>query len=181
MKKKRLTYEDWTAITSQRYKQLNMDTDFFKGIVALKYIDEVSTPQIWEFNDKKTVVCDKGMKWLQLIPFNNNYSIAAMINKRNEIELWYIDMIAGYGIDNDGIAYFHDLYLDLVVYPDGTIKIDDMDELVEALEQKIIDHNLYKLALETSEKLQSGILNDIPQLKSLCMKCMKEFEPKYTL
>ena len=150
MKKKRLTYEDWTVITSQRYKQINMDTDIFKGIVALKYIDEVATPQIWEFNGQKTIVCDKCMKWLQLIPYNDNYSIAAMINKRNEIEFWYIDMIADYGIDNDGIAYFHDLYLDLVVYPDGTIKIDDMDELVDAFEQKVINVDLYKLALETS-------------------------------
>lgn len=175
MKKKRLTYEDWTVITSQRYKQINMDTDIFKGIVALKYIDEVATPQIWEFNGKKTVVCDKGMKWLQLIPYNDNYSIAAMINKKNEIELWYIDMIADYGIDNDGIAYFHDLYLDLVVYPDGTIKIDDMDELVDAFEQKVINVDLYKLALETSEKLKNGLLTDIPKLKNLCMKCMDEF------
>lgn len=181
MKKKRLTYEDWMVITSQRYHQLNMDTDFFKGIVALKYIDEVATPQIWKFNDDKIIVCDAGMKWLQMIPFNEKYTITAMINKNNEIELWYIDMIADYGIDNDGIAYFHDLYLDLVVYPDGTIKIDDMDELVEALEQKVITPDLYKLALETSEKLQSGILTDIPQLKNLCIRCMKEFETNYTL
>ena len=37
------------------------------------------------------------------------------------------------GIDADGIPYFDDLYLDLVVYPGGTIIVDDMDELEEAL------------------------------------------------
>ncbi len=37
------------------------------------------------------------------------------------------------GYDEDGVPYFYDLYLDLVVYPDGTVIEDDMDELQEAL------------------------------------------------
>ena len=44
-----------------------------------------------------------------------------MMNEEEEILLWYIDMIAAQGIDADGIPYFDDLYLDLVVYPDGTV------------------------------------------------------------
>lgn len=176
MKKKRLTYDDWTVITSKRYKQMNIDTDFFKGIAALIYIDEVSTPQTWEFNSKTYVVCDNGMKWLQIIPYDDHYAIATMINKRDEIELWYIDMIADYGFDSDDIPYFTDLYLDLVVYPDGAVKVDDMDELIEALEKKIITPHLYELALETSENLQNGILTDIPRLKNLSMSCVNELE-----
>jgi predicted RNA-binding protein associated with RNAse of E/G family len=176
MKKKRLIYDDWTAIISKRYKQINIDTEFFKGIVALLCIDEVSAPQIWEFNGEKIDVCDTDMKWLQMIPYNDNYAITAMVNVENKIELWYIDMIADYGIDSDNIAYFHDLYLDLVVYQNGTIKIDDMDELVEAFEQNIITPDLYKLAIDTSQKLQQGILKDIPQLSKLCMLCMNEIE-----
>ena len=39
-------------------------------------------------------------------------------------------MIAEQGSDADGVPYFLDLYLDLVVYPNGEIKVDDMDELV---------------------------------------------------
>jgi predicted RNA-binding protein associated with RNAse of E/G family len=172
MKKKRLVYDTWTEITSKRYAHMNMDNEFFKGIAAVLYIDEVSSPQSWEFNGEKIVVCDAGMKWLQLIPLNETYAITAMMNSNNEIELWYIDMIADYGVDNDNIPYFHDLYLDLVVYPDGTIKIDDRDELEEAYKQKIITSDLYKLALETSEKLIKGILTDIPKLTELCVMCM---------
>ena len=176
MKKKRLVRDEWTVITSKRYKQMNIDNEFFKGMVALLYIDKVSTPQTWRFNEGKIVVCDTDMKWLQMIPYNDSYAITAMIDEKNEIILWYIDMIADYGVDNDNIAYFHDLYLDLVVHPNGTINIDDMDELVEALEQKIITIDLYKLALETSQKLQRGILMDIPQLSKLCMRCLNEIE-----
>lgn len=33
--------------------------------------------------------------------------------------------------DPNGVPYFNDLCLDLIVYPDGTIVVDDMDELEE--------------------------------------------------
>ena len=47
-------------------------------------------------------------------------------------------MIASQGIYVDVVPYFDDLYLDLVVYPDGTIIVDDMDELGEVLSKKDI-------------------------------------------
>ncbi|MDF2540458.1 MAG: hypothetical protein K0S47_176 [Herbinix sp.] len=174
MKRKRLIYDDWTVISSKRYKQIMLDTKLYKGIVALLIIDEVLAPQIWEFQGVNYIACDKGVKWLQLIPDQQNYVITAMINAKNEIELWYIDMIADYGIDPDHIAYFHDLYLDLVVYPDGAIKEDDRDELDEAYEQKIITDQLHRLALETSQNLQEGFLRDISKLRKLCNYCYDE-------
>ncbi len=91
-------------------------------------IKEVTKPQVWNYNGKDTIVCDKGIKWISILPKDKYYCITAMLDQKEEIIAWYIDMIAGQGVD-DGIPYFYDLYLDLVVYPDGTIIIDDMDEL----------------------------------------------------
>lgn len=42
-----------------------------------------------------------------------------------------------------GTSYFDDLYLDFVVYPDGSVIIDDMDELEAALYQ----HNITEKTL----------------------------------
>lgn len=81
-----------------------------------------------------------------------------MLNQNDEILLWYIDMIADKGIDKDGVPYFDDLYLDLVVYPDRTIIEDDMDELEEALLVKDISKEQYSLAINTSVKLKEGII-----------------------
>ena len=178
MKKKRLIYDEWTCITSKRYTQLKIDNEVFKGIAAMLYIDKVSKPYIWNFNGEEIIVCDSGMKWLQMLPDDGTYVITAMINMKNEIELWYIDMIASHGIDEDNIVYFYDLYLDLIVYPNGTIKVDDMDELVNAFEQNIITKELYELALKTSVSLQNWILKDIPQLKKLSLSCINELEKK---
>lgn len=52
------------------------------------------------------------------------------------------------------------LYLDLVVYPDGTVIEDDMDELQEALEKGDISKQEFDLALNTAEKLKNGLLSD---------------------
>jgi predicted RNA-binding protein associated with RNAse of E/G family len=176
MKRKSFKQDEWKVITAKRYKQITMDDKCFKGIAALLYIDEVTTPQIWQFKSEDIVVCADGMKWLQLLPIEGTYVITAMLNSQNEIELWYIDMIGGYGLDNDIILYMDDLYLDLIVFPDGTIKVDDMDELVEAYENNIINTTLYQLALNTSEELQLGILSDISKLTKLCRQCLSKVE-----
>ena len=70
-----------------------------------------------------------------------------MMDENGKVLLWYIDMTAKQGIDVDGVPYFDDLYLDLVVYPDGTIIVDDMDELEEALSKKDITQEQFFLPL----------------------------------
>lgn len=93
------------------------------------------------------------------------------MNENNEILLWYIDMIAEQGIDADSIPYFDDLYLDLVVYPTGMIKVDDMDELEEALAREEITEEQFNLAINTSNKLIDGLLSDIDSFIDFTMKC----------
>ncbi len=87
--------------------------------------------------------------------------VFAMMNERAEIVLWYIDMIAVQGFDVDNVPYFDDLYLDLIVYPDGTIIVDDMDELEAALVKGSITQDQFFLAIETSIRLKETILSDI--------------------
>ncbi|MBO5523945.1 MAG: DUF402 domain-containing protein [Roseburia sp.] len=150
-----------------------VNSTFFKGYIGLIEIKEVNEVQIWKFNGENITVCDKGLKWLSILPKDDNYCITAMMNEKNEILLWYIDMIAGQGIDAEGIPYFDDLYLDLVVYPDGTIIIDDMDELEEALSKKDITQIQFGLAIETSNKLKNGLLYDIDKFREYTNNCYK--------
>lgn len=64
-------------------------------------------------------------------------------------------------------------YLDLVVYPDGTIIEDDMDELEEALLVKDITEKQYNLAIHTSKKLKEGILSNIETFIEYTYECLK--------
>lgn len=106
-----------------------------------------------------------------MISSNECFCITAMMNEENRILLWYIDMIAEQGIDKDGIPFFDDLYLDLVVYPDGSVLEDDRDELEEALEEKDITLEQFKLANDTCEKLKNGLLSNVDIFKEYTLKC----------
>ena len=171
MKRSRLSYDEWKCIKSKKLKGKQVNSDFFKGYIGLIEIEEVSEKQIWNFNGEDIIVCDNGLKWLSILPRNDFYCITAMMNADNEILLWYIDMIVAQGIDADGVPYFDDLYLDLVVYPDGTIIVDDMDELETALETKDITQAQFNLAISTSNDLKTGLLNNIDTFIKYTLRC----------
>lgn len=171
MKRSRLSYDEWKCIKSKKISGQTIDTDVFKGYIGLIEIEEVSEKQIWKFNGEDIVVCDKGLKWLSILPQNDYYCITAMMNEKNDILLWYIDMIAAQGIDVDGIPYIDDLYLDLVVYPDGTIVVDDMDELKDALGKNDITNEQFELAMDTSVRLKEGLLSNIESFIDFTQNC----------
>ena len=158
MKRSRLSYDEWKCIEKKQIYGKRIKTDWFQGYLGLINIEKVTIPQIWKFNGENIVVCDNGLKWLSILPENDFYCITAMLDEKSDVLLWYIDMIASQGIDRDGVPYFEDLYLDLVVYPDGTIIEDDRDELEEALVLKDISKEQYQLALDTGRRLQEGLL-----------------------
>lgn len=171
MKRSRLSYDEWKCIKTKKLKGKQVNTDFFEGYIGVLEIGEVSEKQIWRFNGEDIIVCDNGLKWLSILPQNDFYCITAMMNANDEILLWYIDMIAEQGVDTDCVPYFDDLYLDLVVYPNGTIKVDDMDELVDALSQKDITEDQFNLAISTSNKLKNGLLSNIDTFIDYTLKC----------
>ena len=160
MYKCRLTYDEWKCILAKKRIGKTVDTSEFSGYVGILNISEVSEPQIWKYNGEDLVVCNNNYQWLTIMPKNDYYCITAMMNDQREIQVCYIDMIAEQGYDKDGVPYFYDLYLDLVVYPDGTIIEDDMDELQDALRKGDITKQQFDLALITSDKLQKELLSD---------------------
>ncbi len=174
MKRCRLSYDEWKCITSKDISGKRIHTDFFEGYVELIKIKEVSEAQIWKFNGENIVVCDNGFQWLSILPQNDFYCITAMMDSKGNILLWYIDMIDGQGTDLDGMPYFDDLYLDLVVYPDGTVIVDDMDELEQALSQKDITQGQFDLAMHTCDKLKKEMLHDRNAFIEFTQKCKKE-------
>lgn len=171
MKRSKLSYDEWKCIETKKLKGKYVNTDFVKGYVGILEIEKVTEKQIWRFNDEDIIVCDNGIKWLSILPQNDFYCITAMLNENNDILLWYIDMIAEQGIDVDSIPYFDDLYLDLVIYANGIIKEDDMDELEEALLRKDITEEQFNLAINTSKELKNGLLSDIDNFIDFTLKC----------
>ena len=171
MKRSRLSYDEWKCIVSKGISGKTVSSELLNGYIGLIDIKEVDKAQIWKYNGEEIVVCDKGRKWLSILPCDDWYCITAMLDENEKILLWYIDMIAAQGIDADGIPYFDDLYLDLIVYPDGTVIVDDMDELEDALSKGDITQEQFNLAVETSQRLQRGMLSNISSFTEYTKRC----------
>ena len=68
---------------------------------------------------------------------------------------WYCDIIAESKTD-DGLIY-SDLLVDVVIFPDGTVRVVDLDEAADALEQGLITTDMLMQALRSTDKLLSYI------------------------
>jgi uncharacterized protein len=176
IKKDRFKCDVFKVIVNKRYTQKKISNKEFNGYVALIMLDSVTIPQTWNYNGDEIIFCDSGMKWLRILPINENFTIMAVMNDRDDIIAWYIDIIDGYGFDEDGIVYLNDLFLDLIVYPDGKIIIDDMDELEAALEQYektscyIISFDIY---INTIFKYLENFIEEILKTSSLPSSIIK--------
>ena len=164
MKRKRLTYDSWTCITRRDFTCRRVSVPGFTGRAGLLRIHAVTKSQYWHVAGKSLVIADAGMAWLSLLPEEGHYCIVAMLDRRGRLVLWYIDMIDGQGTDADGVPWFDDLYLDLVVKPDGFIHEDDRDELDEALRAGDITPAQHRMAIDTADMLRAGLLRDLPAL-----------------
>lgn len=173
MKRKRLSHDSWTCILSKDLHIEQVNTEFLKGQIALMEVRDITCPQTWRFRGEDIVVCDKGMKWLSILPQDDFYCITAMLDEKDEVILWYIDMIAAQGVDADGVPYFDDLYLDLVIYADGTVVVDDMDELEDALASGDITKEQFEFAIGACERLKVGMASDMTKLAELTYQCFK--------
>lgn len=167
----------WGIENAKRYFHRWFLNDDFSGVMALLYFDDVDEPCVWNWFGKPVRVCDKGVKWFQFIPLKENYAVQTVINEENEINLWYINVISGFGCTDDNVVCFTDLNIDIILHPNGNYIIDDAcEELEEAFAENDISLELYDLALNTKAKLLNGLLSDTDSLTKFCIKYLNEME-----
>ena len=83
--------------------------------------------------------------------------VSRFYNHQHEFMFWYCDIIDT-SFDPQTKSYtFTDLLADVEVYPDGHVKILDLDELADAAEQGLLSEPLLLLALRRLHHLLSVI------------------------
>ena len=68
---------------------------------------------------------------------------------------WYCDIIIESEV-TDGLV-FSDLLIDVVIFPDGTVRVVDLDEAADALEQGLITPDMLSRALRSTNELLASI------------------------
>lgn len=83
---------------------------------------------------------------------------------------WYCDIITE-SQENDSLV-FSDLLIDVVIFPDGSVRVVDLDEAADALEQGLISADMLTQALRSTDKLLTCIHQGrFPELT----KCMADY------
>lgn len=73
---------------------------------------------------------------------------------------WYCDIVRYDFSEKDAVLTVTDLLADVILYPDGSMKVADLDELAEAFEQGLISSGELTLSLKQLNDLLTTIYED---------------------
>ena len=194
MNRKRLNRDKW-GFQYYPYYQMRIDHELFHGMVCLiRFTD--GEKNYWETPKAGRIqVTGEGMTWLELIPDDTRRVITTMyfpdgthdperkhypvtVDERYQPSIWYIDIIEGIEQDEDGVAVFIDKYLDVIITPEGDVKVDDRDELDAAYASGELSKEQYDAALAEGEAILQAYGGDIRGLDAWCAAVRKLAEER---
>lgn len=170
MKRKYADRSDWKRILEKEYRLVRCDLESFQGWITEFKMIRVREPLSVSSWGTSVCIADAGFTWLHYLRDGANHVVTLMLDSSGAIVQWYIDIVLEHGLDERGVPYFDDLYLDVVVGSDGRVEVQDADELEDALKAGVISQAQFDLAwLETNRLvglLERGELNlrDLPTL-----------------
>lgn len=170
LKIKTMDRGSWKRVTEKTYIHSAFSIDEYKGEAGLIKIEKASRPLYVTMDGISLKIADSGFKWLQIGPENQNWWLTVMFNEADEIVQYYFDVTGENIIRSDGSSYFYDMYLDVVLLPDGKIFLLDEDELDEAILTFMIDKNEYSHAYTTAKKIMNYLSDENVRnrLKDFC-------------
>ena len=176
MYKMRLTRDKKWGFQYFPYHQLHMDNKLLKGWVSINYLTAGET-RFWEYEKAgKVPVCGKDMLWLTIIPDDKSRCIGAYFLPNRKVSTWYIDVIDSVGVDDDGVVYYIDKYLDVLLTPAGDVKVTDKDELDAAYKAGELTTKQYEDAILEGQKIIEELASNIEATEKFCIEVLKQAE-----
>ncbi|CAM3010186.1 DUF402 domain-containing protein [Hathewaya histolytica] len=176
MKVKYADHIKWNRILEKDFNFKYIDRDEFRGYAAISYFKKVTAPRYAEMNGVDYLILDEGHTWIQYFPEGLNYAVTVMFDCNKKIVQWYFDICTSNKIDERGIPYFNDLYLDVVLLPKGDTMLLDEDELEEALKIGDITEEEYHMAKEVAEDILKELKEDKNSIVHFSKVNLKEMQ-----
>lgn len=85
---------------------------------------------------------------------DKGFKISKMFHADGHLVYWYCDIIDTEYQKETNTYVFQDLLADVLIYPDGSVKVVDLDEIADLLEKGIIDSTTASKAL----RILNGLL-----------------------
>jgi predicted RNA-binding protein associated with RNAse of E/G family len=121
----------WTQITQRRFVATRVDGEDFAGHVGLLLIDAISEPLVGPRSG--LLLADVGFAWMTQLADGAFHTVTTMYDAPGNVIQWYIDICRAHSVDDAGMPWFDDLYLDISIYPNGRVVLLGEDELDAAL------------------------------------------------
>ena len=88
---------------------------------------------------------------------DRGFKVSKFYDHDNQLISWYCDIV-NYSYDQAEDTYVvTDLLVDVIVYPDGFVRVVDLDELADAVRDNLLTKEEMQLALRRTDKLLSLI------------------------
>ncbi|MFJ8527191.1 DUF402 domain-containing protein [Bacillus sp. NPDC094106] len=145
MKRKYGDGSSWKRLIEKRYEVKTIE----QGMLGILHMKKVKEPSYKQYNNQKLCIVNDGYTWVQYFINGKNFAITAMLNEEQKLVQYYIDVAKEFEIDERGMPYFDDLYLDVVLLPNGDVYLLDEDELEEAYIDGDISKEEYNVAWDT--------------------------------
>ena len=141
---------------------------FLKDDVILYRDKEVIVTRWNTLHPKKTLHHGYSCYFLE-----RGFKVSKFYDHDNRLISWYCDIISHTYDEAEDTYVFTDLLADVIVYPDGFVRVVDLDELADAVRDGLIDSDQLQTALRHLDKLLSLIYKGaFPRLQ----KYIEDFE-----
>ena len=117
-----------------------------------------------------------GFTILLYLPICENWCLSAYYSPDNEMLFWYFDISRRNFIDEHGMPCIDDIFLDLVIFPDGQTLTLDADELQEALDKDEISKEDFDNAYAVHDQIKDSKWSNVDFLNEVCKKLLLEHE-----
>ena len=87
-------------------------------------------------------------------------NISKIYRSDNSLLYWYCDIVEFSYDPEENAMTFTDLLADVIIYPDGRVKVVDLDELAEAMDKDLITKEQMSSCLRSLNHLLSLVYRD---------------------
>jgi hypothetical protein len=157
LKRRYATRFPWPRVLERRFGQQARQNADFSGQVTLLCIDAVREPLWVDWQGQRFCIVDAGYTWLQQFPTGSHHTVTTQFDADGQVVQWYIDICLQHGVSPEGLPWWDDLYLDILVFPKGECHVVDADELDDALQRGFINPVQHQLAWDEANRLMTAI------------------------
>ena len=168
MQRKDMRRTDWKRILKRDDVAECCTYQGIEGIASLILIQPLTVRN----GDHDVTIVDKGISWLQIALRNQYVWITAMFDPQDRLLQIYFDITNGNCLEPMENPTFEDLYLDIVMEPDGSLYVLDRDELDAALQSGDITVKQHQKAIEEGDRLYAYLEEHGLEVAAFCCEQM---------